>query len=173
MPRASLATLLGLLFAAPVWILLTHIVLARALPRLAPQVVAIGAGLLGVLPTGLLVASLASLSPAALLRMPVAVTYVGVVYACLAYAYFHLFNMSETARRIRILRELHAAGSLSAADIARVYSGAAVLEARFDRLVATGQLEVRGGRFVRAGRTLYLAACVVRGWRLVLGLERR
>jgi hypothetical protein len=173
MTRGSLAPLLAVLLASPVWILLSHTVLARVLPRMAPQLVAIGAGLAGAFPTGLLIATLATLPPSALLRMPVAATYVAVVYTCVAYAYFHLFNMSETARRIRILRELHAAGSLTAAEISRLYSGAAVLEARFDRLFATGQLEARAGRFVRAGRLLYVAACLVRMWRLVLGLERR
>ena len=173
MTRGSLAALLAVLLGSPLWIFLSHIVLARVLPRPAPQVVAIGAGLAGALPTGLLIATLASLPPSALLRMPVAAMYVAVVYTCVAYAYFHLFNMSETARRIRILRELHAAGSLTAEEISRLYSGAAVLEARFDRLFATGQLEARAGRFVRAGRLLYLAACLVRMWRLVLGLERR
>jgi hypothetical protein len=173
MTRGSLAAVLAVLLGSPLWIFLSHIVLARVLPRPAPQVVAIGAALAGALPTGFLIATLASLPPSALLRMPVVTTYVAVVYTCLAYAYFHLINMSETARRIRILRELHAAGSLTAEEISRRYSGAAVLEARFDRLLATGQLEVRAGRFVRAGRLLYLAACLVRGWRLVLGLERR
>lgn len=173
MARGSLAALLAVLLASPLWILLSHMVLVRVFSRMAPQIVAIGAGLVGALPTGLLVGTLALPAPSALLRAPVAVTYVAVVYACIAYSYFHLFNMSETARRIRILRELHAAGSLTAEEISRLYSGASVLEARFDRLLATGQLEARADRFVRAGRFLYMAACLVRLWRLVLGLERR
>jgi hypothetical protein len=173
MARESLAALLAILAASPLLILLTHVVLARVFPRAAPQVVAMGAGLVGALPTGLLVETLALPAPFALLRMPVASTYVAAVYACIAYSYFHLFNMSETARRIRILRELHAAGSLTAEEISRVYSGASVLEARFERLLATGQLEARADRFVRAGWLLYVAACLVRGWRLVLALERR
>lgn len=173
MARGSLAALLAVLVASPLWILLSHMVLVRVFSRMAPQIVAIGAGLVGALPTGLLVGTLALPAPSALLRVPVAVTYVAVVYACIAYSYFHLFNMSETARRIRILRELHAAGSLTAEEISRLYSGASVLEARFHRLLATGQLEARADRFVRAGRFLYMAACLVRLWRLVLGLERR
>jgi uncharacterized membrane protein len=173
MARGSHAALLAVLLASPLWILLSHMVLVRVFSRMAPQIVAIGAGLVGALPTGLLVGTLALPAPSALLRVPVAVTYVVVVYACIAYSYFHLFNMSETARRIRILRELHAAGSLTAEEISRLYSGASVLEARFDRLLATGQLEARADRFVRAGRVLYMAACLVRLWRLVLGLERR
>jgi hypothetical protein len=124
-------------------------------------------------PTIWLVEALALPGPPALHRMPAALAYVAIVYACIAYSYFHLFNMSETARRIRILRELHAAGSLSAEELSRSYSGASVLEVRFDRLLATGQLRARGDRFVGAGRLLYAAACLFRVWRLVLGLERR
>lgn len=172
MARGSLAALLAILLASPLWILLTHMVLARVFIRTAPQLVAIAAGLAGALPTVLLVGALAVPGPLELLRVPVTVTYVAVVYACIAYSYFHLFNMSETARRIRILRELHAAGSLTAEEISRLYSSASVLEARFDRLLATGQLRVQAGRFVGAGRLLYLAACLVRVWRVVLGLER-
>jgi hypothetical protein len=173
MPRGSLAALLVILAASPLWILATHVVLARVFRRAAPQVVAVGAGLAGVLPTALLVGTLAVPGLSALLRMPVAVTYAAVVYACIAYSYFHLFNMGETARRIRILRELHAAGSLTAEEISRLYSGASVLEAIFDRLRATGQLELRADRFVGAGRLLYTVACLVRAWRAVLGFERR
>jgi hypothetical protein len=173
MTRGSLAALLSVLLLSPVWILLSHVVLARVCSRMAPQLVAIGAGLAGVLPTGLLLGGLALPAPSALLRMPVAMTYVALVYACVAYSYFHVFNMSETARRIRILRELHAAGSLTEKEILRLYSGASVLEARFDRLLATGQLEARSDRFVRAGRLLCLVAGLVRAWRLVLGLEGR
>lgn len=173
MARGSLAALLAILAACPLGILLTHVVLARLFPRMAPQMVAVGAGLAGALPTALLAGTLAVPGLLALVRMPVAVTYAAVVYACIAYSYFHLFNMSETARRIRILRELHAAGSLTAQEISRLYSGASVLEARFDRLLATGQLELRADRFVGAGRLLYTAACLVRAWRVVLGFERR
>jgi hypothetical protein len=148
MARGSLAALLVILAASP-----------RLFRGVAPQVVAIGAGLAGALPTALLAGALAFPGPAALVRMPIAVTYAAVVYGCLAYAYFHLFNMSE-------------AGSLTAEEISRLYSGASVLEARFDRLLATGQLQVRAGRFVNGGRLLYAAASLVRAWRVVLGFER-
>jgi hypothetical protein len=104
--------------------------------------------------------------------MPLELVYGAVVYACLAYSYFHVFNMSETARRIRILSELYISGSLSAEEISRAYSGEVLLGVRFDRLVATGQLEERGGRYVRAGRLLYVAALLTRGWRSVLGFDR-
>jgi hypothetical protein len=170
--RGSLAAFLAILAASPVWILLTHVVLARVFRRPAPQVVAVGAGLAGAVPTAILAGTLALPESSLLARMPVEASYAAVVYVCLAYSYFHLFNMSETARRIRILRELYRAGSLSVDEISRLYSGASMMETRFDRLLATGQLEMREDRYVGAGRLLYAAACVVRVWRLVLGFDR-
>jgi hypothetical protein len=172
MTRGSLAALLAVLLASPLWILLSHIVLARALPQLAPQVVAIGAGLAGALPTAFLLATFASLPLSALSRTPVATTYVAVVYACLAYAYFHLFNMSETARRIRILSELYLAGPLSGREISRLYRGEGLLEARLDRLVATRLLDLRDGRYVRVSRLFYASAWLIRGWRTILAFDR-
>lgn len=103
---------------------------------------------------------------------PVDVTYGALVYVCLAYSYFHVFNMSETARRIRILAELYLAGPLSGREISRLYSGEGLLEARLDRLVATRLLELRDGRYVRVARPFYAAAWVIRGWRAVLGFDR-
>lgn len=110
----------------------------------------------------------------------VASLYSLVVYALLAYTYFHLFNMSETARRIRILREIHAAGSLSAEEIAGRYSAEAIFANRIERLLAAGQIrEVGGGRgeggghddrrYVLSGRLLYTAALVLAFWGRVLG----
>jgi hypothetical protein len=80
--------------------------------------------------------------------------------------------MSETARRIRILSEIYLAGSLDAGQLSRRYDGVAVLEMRLDRLLATRQLARRADRFVNAGLGLYVAACLVRSWRLVLGFEQ-
>ncbi len=171
MAGGCLAALLVVLASSPLWIIVTHAVLARLLPRSSPQIVAVAAGLVGLIPTFLLAGAVAAPGFSSMVRMPVEVAYTLIVYACIAYSYFHLFNLSETARRIRILRELHAAGSLTAAEISRLYSPTLVLEVRLDRLVAAGQLKLRGGRYVNAGRLLRVAARAVRAWRLVLGFE--
>jgi hypothetical protein len=151
--------------------LLAHVVIARLCRRAPPQLAAAGGALAGSVPTMLLVRLLVArtLGP---VPSAIDVTYGALVYACLAYSYFHVFNMSETARRIRILSELYLAGPLSGREISRLYSGEGLLEARLDRLVGTRLLALRGGRYVRVARPFYAAAWLIRGWRTVLGFDR-
>jgi len=157
---------LAFLAASPAAILIVHALLARALRGMAPQKVAIVAALLAGPPVVLAALQLANAISAADVLFGV------LVYLSIAYSYFHLFNMSETARRIRILRELHTAGALRADQITALYGGDAVVSVRLDRLVGTGQLALRDGRYVMAGRLLYAAARVVHAWRVLLGFER-
>jgi hypothetical protein len=171
MEPGSLAAFLAVLATAPLWILLTHAALSRMCSSTPAQFVAMAAGLAGAGPTAILACALASLCPRSGLDRPVEGLYGAIVYGCVAYSYFHLFNMSETARRIRILLELYSAGSLSAGQLSSLYDGTAVLEMRLDRLLATRQLTRRADRFVTVGRGLYAAARLTRAWRLVLGFE--
>lgn len=172
MERDSLAAFLAILAISPLWILLTHVALSRVCPRSPVQLVAVAAGLAGAAPTVLLICAVASLCPRAIPEKLVEAVYGFSVYACVAYSYFHVFNMSETARRIRILSEIYLAGSLDAAQLSRLYDGAAILEMRLDRLLATRQLGRRDDRFVSVGRGFYVVACLIRAWRLVLGFEQ-
>jgi len=114
----------------------------------------------------LLVFRHATLTPSGL---NVWLVYCLVVYNCIGYCYFHLFNMSETARRIRILRDILAAGSLHREEILAIYGANEVVEVRLSRLEATGQLRLQAGRYVIKGRLLYWAARLVAAWRGILG----
>lgn len=86
-------------------------------------------------------------------------------YVCLAYAYvFGFFNPSETARRMRLVVELHDAGprGLRLDEILAAYNARMVVDIRVGRLVAGGQLVVRGDRYViGAPAMLYLAKLFV------------
>ena len=150
--------------------LLIHVVVARLYRRVPPQLAAAGAALAGSVPTMLLGRLL--VVPAGSVPSPVDVTYGALVYGCLAYSYFHVFNMSETARRIRILSELYLAGPLTGREISRLYRGEGLLEARLDRLVATRLLDLRDGRYVRVSRLFYASAWLIRGWRTILAFDR-
>jgi hypothetical protein len=172
MEDGSLAAFVAILAISPAWIVLTHATLSRLCPRSPAQLVAMAAGFAGAWPTALLTCAAASLCPRDLLEKPVEAVYGVVVYTCVAYSYFHLFNMSETARRIRILSEIYRSGSLTADQLSRLYDAAAVLGMRLDRLLATRQLVRRADRFVNAGRSFYAVACLIRAWRLVLGFEQ-
>ncbi len=91
------------------------------------------------------------------------------VFNGFAYAYFHLFNMSETARRIRMLLQIRRAGpvGLPTAELERQYSQKDMIEARLDRLVRMNQLVLGPDSRYRVGRsTLLLRAGRIMGlWR--------
>ncbi len=156
---------MALLFlaATPLVIFLTHAVLVRLWTGAASQKVAAAALVLGAVPQALLLSTVP----------PVGLGYAAVVYSGLGYAYFHLFNLGETGRRIRILREIHAAGALGREEIASIYGTEGLMDVRLDRLVATGQLAVRDGRYVLTGHTLHRIALLIEGWRSLLGFGRR
>jgi len=95
--------------------------------------------------------------------------YVLAVFNSAAYSYFHLFNMSETARRIRILRDISARSGLSTSDLAHNYSPRGMLEARIDRLMDLGEIEIDSdGRIRLKKRRLILAAYIFSGLRKIL-----
>jgi hypothetical protein len=90
------------------------------------------------------------------------------VFNSVAYAYFHFFNMSETARRIRMLLQIRQAGAagLRVRELEREYSPQDMIEARLDRLVKMHQLALdAGGRYRVSGRVLLWAGRIMAGWR--------
>lgn len=99
--------------------------------------------------------------------------FCGIVYNGMAYAYFHVFNMSETARRIRILLHVLIHNDVNAGNLRDDYSPRDMVAVRLDRLEQMGQV-ARGpdGGYRIAGRVLLSAARVIRFWRRMLRLER-
>jgi len=71
-----------------------------------------------------------------------------VIYGCGGYTYFHLLNMGETARRIRLLRELSAAGAdgLTGPQLAERYNSREMLARRLERLTTQGIVREEDGR---------------------------
>jgi len=71
-----------------------------------------------------------------------------VAYFSLAYCYFHFINLGETARRIRILRELkEAPQGLSLNEILNRYNAREIIERRISRLIQTGQIKLKNEKF--------------------------
>lgn len=64
------------------------------------------------------------------------------IYAALGYCYFHFVNLGETARRIRILRELYDSENkaLSMAEILKRYNAKDIVEVRLNRLLGSRQV---------------------------------
>lgn len=92
-------------------------------------------------------------------------------YGVLSFGYFHFINLGETARRIRIIREIDAAGRpLTREEILDRYSAESIVQVRLQRLLSTGQIAQREGRYYLANPTvLRMAQMIVLMKRLVLG----
>lgn len=169
-----LAATLVILILSPVVVLATHVLLSRVFVLLwrdhPHQAVCMLGVFAGAVPTGLLLWRFAfkGLGPGAPL-LP-AVIYSAVVYLMLAYSYFHLFNMSETARRIRILYELSRTGGMEVPELESRYDPLDLVAVRMERLVSMGQVAVKDGRYVIRGGLLLHAARLLALWGRVLGM---
>jgi hypothetical protein len=84
------------------------------------------------------------------------------IFLCFIYVYFHFNNMGETARRIRLLRDLVTAGQpLSFDDLTARYSAHEIIERRLSRLIAAGQVRKIDSRYIIANRSVYLMVWLV------------
>ena len=69
-----------------------------------------------------------------------------VVYCCAGYTYFHLNNMGETARRVRLVIELlKQPEGMTYREITELYNSSTQVERRIARLLSTGDIIDRGG----------------------------
>jgi hypothetical protein len=94
-------------------------------------------------------------------------------YVALVYAYvFGFFNLGESARRIRLLIELRAAGpqGLTREELLAAYNADMIVRARLARLLSAGQVVQRDGRYhVGSPLMLRLARTLVFLKRVYLG----
>lgn len=97
------------------------------------------------------------------------------IYASLGYCYFHFINLGETARRIRILRELEGAdaGYLESELLER-YNARAIIDNRLGRLLRTGQIVLANGRYYIASPVMLIMSRAVQAMGgVVMGKRRR
>jgi hypothetical protein len=88
-------------------------------------------------------------------------------YVCLSYCYFHFINLGETARRIRILRELYdSKDGLSYEELLQRYNAKMILEVRVNRLMESGQIELKKDRYFVRSPLVFLFS------RMVLGMKK-
>lgn len=164
-----------LLALTPVWMLALHAALGRILrivaPAIGPQMTVVICAVIGIFPmaTGLWYFYLSELAGRTH-ELLFGAVYGVIIYTALVYVYFHLFNMSETARRIKILSLLYRDGSTEMGRVGSGYGAGEMLDARLERLISTGQIREAGGRYIPAGKVLYLAARAVAIWAWVLGM---
>lgn len=102
-------------------------------------------------------------------KTPVSLIYGCIVYNSLGYSYFHFFNMSETARRIRILIEIKLKKAVSFEDITENYNCDLMISNRLKRLVELGQIKLRDNKYILCGGLLLAGAVLIFSMRKLLG----
>jgi hypothetical protein len=92
-------------------------------------------------------------------------------YIALGYCYFHFINLGETARRIRLLRELwESDGGLSMNEILQRYDASYILKVRLGRMINNKQIIVRDDRYyIGKPIMLYIAKAIVMMKLVLLG----
>jgi glucan phosphoethanolaminetransferase (alkaline phosphatase superfamily) len=82
-----------------------------------------------------------------------------ITYSSLGYCYFHFVNLGETARRIRILRELYdSKNGLSLEELLQRYNAEEILERRISRMLNNRQIILKEERYYIASPALLLMA---------------
>jgi hypothetical protein len=71
-----------------------------------------------------------------------ATVFVVLCFNAFSYAYFHVFNMSETARRIKVLRQLYQQPGQFETELGGEYSPREMIENRLHRLVSLGEIKI-------------------------------
>lgn len=116
-----------------------------------------------------LVLTVVSLHPDSTLGQSVAmISFAFIVYNGISYAYFHLFNMTETARRLRMLVSLKNGMSLESLESS--YSAQQQIQNRLTRLVEMNQISFNE-RYRLKRKFLAGIAQLLNGWRSLLGFR--
>lgn len=168
--KESFATFVLLLATTPLWIMTVQACLTRAgFKNVSGQAAAMlaSAATAPLVGAALWAVHLSALKGQGLWT---SVLYAGLTYALLAYSYFHLFNMGETARRVRILVELREHGNISLDELKSFYDARAILDRRLERLAALGQVRYEGETVVLDSKRLYRAAALMDWWGRILSL---
>lgn len=85
-----------------------------------------------------------------------------IIYSALGYCYFHFINLGETARRIRILREIYdSKDGLSMNEILERYNAKEIVEKRINRLLNNGQIIYKDGRYYIGNSIVVLIAKII------------
>lgn len=92
-----------------------------------------------------------------------------ITYASLGYCYFHFINLGETARRIRILRELYdSKEGLSLEEILQRYNAKEIVEKRISRLINNGQVLYKDGRYFIGSPVMLMISRIIVTMKLLL-----
>lgn len=97
------------------------------------------------------------------------IIYSVVTYGALSYCYFHFINLGETARRIRLLRELmDSKDGLSVQEILQRYNAKEIIDKRLGRLIKSGQIVYRDGCYYIGNPIMFLMANIIVNLKLII-----
>lgn len=72
-----------------------------------------------------------------------------IIYGSLSYCYFHFINLGETARRIRLLREIiDSKNGLTPFELLELYNANKVLSYRIERLLRNKQIVLQNDKYL-------------------------
>lgn len=102
------------------------------------------------------------------------VVYTLMVYNSIAYCYFQVFNLSDTARRIKLLIGIKTLQIKNLKDINNYYDSGNILAIRLDRLEQLSQVKKDGsGSYILNGRSFYVVAHIIKMFRKILGIKEK
>lgn len=99
--------------------------------------------------------------------------YSFIVYNCLGYCYFHVFNMSETARRIKVLLEIDKGNSVNITNLNNSYTADLMIKNRLVRLTELKQVRKDNDKYILANRVLWISSLINHSFRRILGYEKK
>ena len=96
-----------------------------------------------------------------------------ITYLSLSNCYFHFVNLGETARRVRILRELYdSQEGLSQEQILKVYNAKEIIEKRIHRLTNSRQVIYKNGKYYIGNQMMLCIAKIIVKMKLIfLGIK--
>jgi len=97
--------------------------------------------------------------------------YAFIIYNSLAYSYFHFFNLSETARRIKILLEIKHKKHIVIEELTKHYKPDFMVKTRLKRLIDLKQIKKQDNKYILIGKSMLVAAILVHMWRKLLSFE--
>ena len=161
--------ILLLVLISPFALLLFHALMARILTwrgsKMSNQAVAVTA--IGLFNVPLIAAAWAIVGPDS-----VGLFYIVFTVNCIAYSYFTLFNMSETARRIKVLLGIRSEKVKRLGDLTQYYSTEQALEVRLLRLEKISQItRLENGNYVIRNPLLYYVSFLIPIFRKLLGFS--
>lgn len=94
-----------------------------------------------------------------------------IIYLSVSFHYFTFLNLGETARRIRVLRELYEAKEgLSLSEILERYNAKMIVEVRLKRLLNNGQIILKDNRYyIGSPLMLFIAKFIIAVKLILLG----